>query len=130
MNNVEIHSDKLYNVNVSNNKYLRKLDLSGCSTLGTVTATGSVLDVSNCKYLSYLNIYDTALTGVLLNTSGGSLKEIYYPKSIQEVQLIKQTLLEVIGLPYGNNGAEIPTSLYTVNIQECPTEVRSITNES
>ena len=121
MNNVEIHSDKLYNVNVSNNKYLRKLDLSGCSTLGTVTATGSVLDVSNCKYLSYLNIYDTALTGVLLNTSGGSLKEIYYPKSIQEVQLIKQTLLEVIGLPYGNNGAEIPTSLYTVNIQECPT---------
>ena len=120
LNNVEIHSDKLYNVNVSNNKYLRRLDLSGCSTLGTVTATGSVLDVSQCKYLSYLNIYDTALTGVLLNTSGGSLKEIYYPKSIQEVQLIKQTLLEVVGLPYGNNGAEIPTSLYTVNIQECP----------
>ena len=120
LNNVEIHSDKLYNVNVSNNKYLRKLDLSGCSTLGTVTATGSVLDVSKCKYLSYLNIYDTALTGVLLNTSGGSLKEIYYPKSIQEVQLIKQTLLEVVGLPYGNSGAEIPTSLYTVDIQECP----------
>ena len=120
LNNVEIHSDKLYNVNVSNNKYLRRLDLSGCSTLGTVTATGSVLDVSQCKYLSYLNIYDTALTGVLLNTSGGSLKEIYYPKTIQEVQLIKQTLLEVIGLPYGNNGVEIPTSLYTVDIQECP----------
>ena len=90
---------------MSNNKYLRRLDLSGCSTLGTVTATGSVLDVSQCKYLSYLNIYDTALTGVLLNTSGGSLKEIYYPKSIQEVQLIKQTLLEVVGLPYVNNGA-------------------------
>lgn len=120
LNNVEIHSDKLYNVNVSNNKYLRRLDLSGCSTLGTVTATGSVLDVSQCKYLSYLNIYDTALTGVLLNTSGGSLKEIYYSKSIQEVQLIKQTLLEVVGLPYGNNGTEIPTSLYTVDIQECP----------
>lgn len=120
LNNVEIHSDKLYNVNVSNNKYLRRLDLSGCSTLGTVTATGSVLDVSNCKYLSYLNINDTALTGVLLNTSGGSLKEIYYPKTIQEVKLIKQTLLETIGLPYGENGAEIPTSLYTVNIQDCP----------
>lgn len=120
LNNVEIHSDKLYNINVTANKYLRRLDLSGCSTLGTVTATGSVLDVSNCKYLSYLNIYDTALTGVLLNTSGGSLKEIYYPKSIQEVKLIKQTLLETIGLPYGKNGSEIPTSLYTVNIQECP----------
>lgn len=120
LNNVEIHSDKLYNVNVSNNKYLRKLDLSGCSTLGTVTATGSVLDVSNCKYLSYLNIDDTALTGVLLNTSGGSLKEIYYPKTIQEVKLIKQTLLEKVGLPYGSKGENIPTSLYTVNIQECP----------
>lgn len=120
LNNVEIHSDKLYNVNVSNNKYLRRLNLSGCSTLGTVTATGSVLDVSNCKYLSYLNINDTALTGVLLNTSGGSLKEIYYPKTIQEVKLIKQTLLEKVGLPYGSKGENIPTSLYTVNIQECP----------
>ena len=120
LNNVEIHSEKLYNVNVTANKYLRKLDLSGCSTLGTVTATGSVLDVSNCKYLSYLNVYGTALTGVLLNTNGGSLKEIYYPKTIQEVQLINQTLLEMVGLPYGKNGEEIPTSLYSVDIQECP----------
>lgn len=120
LNNVEIHSDKLYNVNFTNNKFLRNLDLEGCTALGTVTATGSVLDVSNCNYLTKLNIYKTALTGVLLNTSGGSLKEIYYPTTIQEVQLIKQTLLEKVGLPYGNNGSEIPTSLYNVDIEECP----------
>ena len=120
LNNVEIHSEKLYNINVTSNRYLRQLNLSGCSMLGTVTATGSVLDVSQCKYLSYVNVYGTALTGVLLDTSGGSLKEIYYPKTIQQVQLIKQTLLEVVGLPYGNNGEDIPTSLYTVDIQECP----------
>ena len=120
LNNVEIHSEKLYNINVTSNRYLRQLNLSGCSMLGTVTATGSVLDVSNCKYLSYLNVYGTALTGVLLNTNGGSLKEIYYPKTIQEVQLINQTLLEMVGLPYGKNGEEIPTSLYSVDIQECP----------
>lgn len=120
LNNVEIHSDKLYNVNFTNNKFLRNLDLEGCTALGTVTATGSVLDVSNCNYLAKLNIYKTALTGVLLNTSGGSLKEIYYPTTIQEVQLIKQTLLEKVGLPYGNNGSEIPTSLYNVDIEECP----------
>lgn len=120
LNNVEIHSDKLYNVNFTNNRFLRNLDLEGCTALGTVTATGSVLDVSNCNYLTKLNIYKTALTGVLLNTSGGSLKEIYYPTTIQEVQLIKQTLLEKVGLPYGNNGSEIPTSLYNVDIEECP----------
>ena len=120
LNNVEIHSDKLYNVNFTNNKFLRNLDLEGCTALGTVTATGSVLDVSNCNYLAKLNIYKTALTGVLLNTSGGSLKEIYYPTTIQEVQLIKQTLLEKVGLPYGNNGSEIPTSLYNIDIEECP----------
>ena len=120
LNNVEIHSEKLYNINVTSNRYLRQLNLSGCSMLGTVTATGSVLDVSQCKYLSYVNVYGTALTGVLLDTSGGSLKEIYYPKTIQQVQLIKQRLLEKVGLPYGNNGADIPTSLYTVDIQECP----------
>lgn len=120
LTNVEIHSTELYNINVTNNAFLRTINLEGCSTLGTVTATGSSLDLSNCKYLRYCNVYNTALTEVQLNTSGGSLIEIYYPSTLQSLTLIKQRLLETIGLPYGNNGIEVPTALYTVNIQECP----------
>ena len=120
LTNVEIHSTELYNINVTNNAFLRTINLEGCSTLGTVTATGSSLDLSNCKYLRYCNVYNTALTEVQLNTSGGSLIEILYPKTIQSINLIKQRLLEKIGLPYGSGGEEIPTSLYTISIQECP----------
>ena len=120
LTNVEIHSTELYNINVTNNTFLRTINLEGCSTLGTVTATGSSLDLSNCKYLKYCNVYNTALTEVQLNTSGGSLIEILYPKTIQSINLIKQRLLEKIGLPYGSSGEEIPTSLYTISIQECP----------
>lgn len=120
LTNVEIHSTELYNINVTNNTFLRTINLEGCSTLGTVTATGSSLDLSNCKYLRYCNVYNTALTEVQLNTSGGSLIEIYYPSTLQSMTLIKQRLLETIGLPYGTNGREVPTALYTVNIQECP----------
>lgn len=120
LTNVEIHTTELYNINVTNNTFLRTINLEGCSTLGTVTATGSSLDLSNCKYLRYCNVYNTALTEVQLNTSGGSLIEIYYPSTLQSMTLIKQRLLEMVGLPYGDNGREVPTALYTVNIQECP----------
>lgn len=103
LTNVEIHSSELYNINVTNNKFLRSINLENCTALGTVTATGSSLDLSNCKYLRYCNVYNTHLTEVQLNTSGGSLTEIYYPKSIQSINLVKQRLLEIIGLPYGYN---------------------------
>lgn len=132
LTNVEIHSSELYNINVTNNKYLRRVDLENCVALGTVTATGSSLNLSNCKYLRYCNVYNTALTEVQLNTSGGSLIEIYYPKTIQNVQLIKQRLLETVGLPYGSGGAEIPTSLYNIDIEECPSikKLNTSTNNS
>lgn len=116
---VEIHSPLLYNINVTENKFLRKLDLSGCTALGTVTAVGTTLDLSKCNYLKYVNTYGTSLTEVIFNTNGGSLREIYYPKTVQSLSLIKQPLLTVLGLPYGNTGEDIPTSLYTVNIRDC-----------
>ena len=92
LTNVEIHSPELYNINVTGNTFLRNIDLRDCTALGTVTATGSSLDVSNCKYLRYCDVYNTNLTEVQLNSSGGSLIEIYYPKSLQSLQLIKQRL--------------------------------------
>ena len=120
LTNVEIHSPILFEINVTGNKFLRTINLEGCTDLGTIVGTSSSLNLSNCKYLSYCNVYNTNLTEIQLNTSGGSLKEIYYPKSVQSINLIKQRLLEIIGLPYGTNSEEVPTSLYTISIQECP----------
>ena len=116
---MEIHSPLLYNINVTENKFLRKLDLSGCSALGTVTAVGTTLDLSKCNYLKYVDTSGTSLTEVLFNVKGGSLREVYYPKTVQSLSLIKQPLLTTLGLPYGNTGEDIPSSLYTVNIQDC-----------
>ena len=45
------HSDKLLNVDVSNNTYLQKIDLKGCSLLGK--ETGAVMDVSGLNNLKY-----------------------------------------------------------------------------
>ena len=116
LTNIEIHSAELYNINVTNNRFLRRVDLEGCVALGTVTATGSSLNLSNCKYLEYCNVYNTNLTEVQLNTSGGSLKEIYYPETIQSVQLIKQRLLETVGLPLGMSEVEEETSIKTSEV--------------
>ena len=123
LNNIEIHSDKLYNINVTNNKFLKTIDLKDCPTLGTVQATGSILDLSNCKYLKYGDFRNTSLTEINLNSSGGSLEEIYYPNTIQSVQVIKQPLLHTLALPYVSTNL-IPvkgmTSLYNVDLQDCP----------
>lgn len=129
---VEIHSPLLYNINVTENKFLRKLDLNGCTALGTVTAVGTTLDLSKCNYLKYVDTYGTSLTEVIFNTAGGSLREVYYPKTIQSLSLIKQPLIETLGLPYGSNGEEIPSSLYTVNIQDCTSisKLNTSTNNS
>ena len=78
------------------------MDLSGCTALGTVTAVGTTLDLSKCNYLKYVNTYGTSLTEVIFNTNGGSLREIYYPKTVQSLSLIKQPLLTTLGLPYGS----------------------------
>lgn len=123
LNNIEIHSDRLYNINVTNNKFLKTIDLKDCPTLGTVQATGSILDLSNCKYLRYGDFRNTSLTEINLNSGGGSLREIYYPNTIQSVQVIKQPLLHTLALPYVSTNL-IPvkgmTSLYNVDLQDCP----------
>ena len=84
-----------------------------------MTAVGTTLDLSKCNYLKYVDTRDTALTELIFNVKGGSLREVYYPKTVQSISLIKQPLLKILGLPYGNIGEDIPTSLYNVNIQDC-----------
>ena len=94
------HSDKLLNVDVSNNTYLQKIDLKGCSLLGK--ETGAVMDVSGLNNLKYLNIYGTNITSVKTNTAGGNLVEIYYPKTIKSIDVRNQSNLTTLAIPNDN----------------------------
>ena len=94
------HSDKLLNVDVSNNTYLQKIDLKGCSLLGK--ETGAVMDVSGLNNLKYLNIYGTNITSVKTNIAGGNLVEIYYPKTIKSIDVRNQSNLTTLAIPNGN----------------------------
>ena len=94
------HSDKLLNVDVSNNTYLQKIDLKGCSLLGK--ETGAVMDVSGLNNLKYLNIYGTNITSVKTNVAGGNLVEIYYPKTIKSIDVRNQSNLTTLAIPNDN----------------------------
>ena len=94
------HSDKLLNIDVSNNTYLQKIDLKGCSLLGK--ETGAVMDVSGLNNLKYLNIYGTNITSVKTNIAGGNLVEIYYPKTIKSIDVRNQSNLTTLAIPNGN----------------------------
>ena len=94
------HSDKLLNIDVSNNTYLQKIDLKGCSLLGK--ETGAVMDVSGLNNLKYLNIYGTNITSVKTNTAGGNITEIYYPTTIKSIDVRNQSNLTTLAIPNGN----------------------------
>ena len=107
INNLICHSDKLINVEVSACTNLQKIDLSNCTNLGTGTGASTVLDVSSCSELKYLNIQNTTLQGVQLNPKGSNIKEVWYPKSIQTVSFANCPQLETVGLEEGHSCNEL-----------------------
>lgn len=114
---IEAHNPNLFSVDLSKNKYLRKVDFNGCTSLGTETAT---MSLNYCKYLNKVDLRGTKITAVTFNTKGGSLREIYYPTTIQSINLINQGLLTDMILPYGEDGSKAPVDLATINIENCP----------
>ena len=114
---IEAHNPNLFSVDLSKNKYLRKVDFNGCEKLGTETAT---MALNYCKYLNYVDLRETKITAVTFNTKGGSLRKIYYPTTIQSINLINQGLLTDMILPYGEDGSKAPIDLATINIENCP----------
>lgn len=114
---IEAHNPNLFSVDLSKNKYLRKVDFNGCEKLGTETAT---MTLNYCKYLNKVDLRGTKITAVTFNTKGGSLREIYYPTTIQSINLINQGLLTDMILPYGEDGSKAPVDLATINIENCP----------
>ena len=81
--------------------YLQRIDFKGCSALGSLNGK-SVLDVSGCSNLKYLNAYGTSLTSITLNSEGGNLVELYVPYTLQLLELRNQYSLRIVGIPGAN----------------------------
>ena len=97
---IEVHSPNLINTDLSECRLLQKIDISNCEALGTGVGAQPILNVQNCKYLRYLDCRNTKITSIYTMQSGSNLEEIYYPQSIQSIQLTNQAYLKKIGIPY------------------------------
>ena len=119
---IECHSTHLINTDLSECKLLQKIDISGSTALGTGIGAQPILNVQNAKYLRYLNTRDTQLTAIYTMQSGSNLEEIYYPKTIQTVNLTNQAYLRIVGIPYEEddygNGIYCP-NLADVTFNNC-----------
>ena len=87
-----INSNK---ANLSPNKYLTKVDLSGCSALG------GMLRLNNSPLLSDVNVKGTAITGMLLPTSIKNLGTLRVPKGVTELTLNDAKTLTTLDLEKG-----------------------------
>ena len=94
------HSPNLVSTDIADCKLLQKIDLSNSSVYGIANAT---LNAANCKYLKSIDCRGTKLTAIYTMASGGNLREIYYPESIQSITLTNQAYLEVAAIPYETN---------------------------
>lgn len=125
LNKIEVHSKKLYSVNLTNNKYLRTIDFNGCELLGTDTI--STMSILYAKYLKYLDVRGTKLTAVNFSPQGGSLVDCYLPETITSLTMKHQLLLKNLILPSGDNAAK---ELASVEIDNCPEIIRMSEDET
>ena len=97
---IECHSPNLINTDLSECTLLQRIDISDCTILGTGIGAQPILNIQKAKYLRYLDARNTQLTAIYTMQSGSNLEEIYYPKSIQAVDLMNQAYLRIVGIPY------------------------------
>ena len=112
LTNIEVHSDKLYSVNLANNKYLRNINFNGCSKLGTDTT--STMSIIYAKYLKTLDVRGTKLTAIDFPNAGGSIVNCYLPETITSLTVKNQLLLRNLILQ------DKTVDLATVEISNCP----------
>ena len=115
------HSPNLINTDLSECKMLQKIDISDCTALGTGIGAQPILNIQNAKYLRYLDTRNTQLTAIYTMQSGSNLEEIYYPKTIQTVDLMNQAYLRIVGIPYDEENGKVICcpSLADITINNC-----------
>ena len=119
---IECHSPNLINTDLSECTLLQRIDISDCTILGTGIGAQPILNIQKAKYLRYLDARNTQLTAIYTMQSGSNLEEIYYPKSIQAVDLMNQAYLKIVGIPYELNEKGEPVycpNLADVTLNNC-----------
>ena len=134
LTNVTCHSPNLTTTDFSTCTKLQTIDLSDCEQLGSGIGTSSTLNVAACTNLRSINAFNTQLTAILTNLSGGNLEEIRFPYSVQTIMVKNQPLLRSLGIPvYYTGQLTDPTNrfverLVSVDIANCEKLESLITN--
>ena len=115
---ITCHSPNLINTDLSECTLLQKIDISDCSMLGTGIGAQPILNIQKAKYLRYLDTRNTQLTAIYTMQSGSNLEEIYYPKTIQTIELTNQAYLKIVGIPYEEDAVACP-NLADVTLNNC-----------
>ena len=120
-------ADTLFNLSLGGCKMLQTIDLHDCTNLGT-DSSNSVLDLTKCDNLRTVDIRGTKLTSVNTSINGGNLESIYYPYSIQTIELHNQTNLLTLSIPTSvvfderpnHELNKLPSHLSTFIVNNCP----------
>lgn len=112
LNYLKCNCEALLKADVSNNPYLRYIDLTNCSKLGTAVGS-NVLNVSGCDNLRELYIKGTALTSIQSNLEGGNITKIVFPKTVQSIDLRNMYILKELDIPEESN-------LNSLTLMNCP----------
>ena len=117
-------STSLLNAKIDGMTFLRELDLTGCTLLGTGVGAANVMDVSNIKSLRKLLLQGTAITSLITSSSGCNLEEIYFPDGIQVIDLRNMEGLKTAYVPYTNStdssATPVAKNLLNCTIINCP----------
>lgn len=127
LTSIECHSPNLINTDLSACTLMQEIDISNCSKLGTGVGAQPTLNLSDSKYLRKIDISGTALTAVYTSQAGGNLEEIYYPSTVQQIQLANQKSLHTIGIPYDEDKSIACKNLNLVSINNCPNVTKMCT---
>ena len=100
---LECHSSNLIRTDLSECSNLVHVNLSDCTALGTGVGAQSVLNVTKCDNLTYLNATNTSITAVQLNPLGSNIHELWLPKTVRSIDIRNCWLLTTLGLQFGHN---------------------------
>ncbi|MBQ8994124.1 MAG: hypothetical protein IJ085_08445, partial [Turicibacter sp.] len=131
---ITCHSPNLTTTDFSTCTKLQEIDLSDCTQLGSGIGTSSTLNIASCTNLRRVNAFNTQLTAILTNLSGGNIEEIRFPYSVQTITVKNQPLLHSLGIPIyytgdlADSNNQFAERLVSVDIANCERLHSLVTN--